>query len=154
MSNLIPSRDFTTLTITEFIELYNGKKLERALLERSIYFQYKNREKRDELAHLKRVIVHMQEKIKIPKLLKDIKGVNQFKYKNLDCVYFLMKGKRIVYIGQTTDLPSKIKFHRSDNVKNFDKIFYIIDKDRYYLNSVERQYIQKFKPKYNITNKW
>ena len=145
MKHIIPSKDFKTLSITEFTQKYKGEELERALIERCIYFQYKYRETTDELNNIKQVVSHMQTKFKIPRLLKTVEGLNYFKYKDLKCVYFLMKRQRIVYIGQSINLPYRIGAHIRDGVKDFDKVFYVIVKKEYELDFVEKNYIWKLR---------
>ena len=139
--NIIPSKDFKTLSIVEFVEKYKNNNLNKALVERCIFFQYKYRETTDNLNHIKKVINHIQSNIKIPRVLESIDSIHQFKYKDLRCVYFLMKRQKVVYIGQSMCLSSRIKAHLSENTKDFDKIFYMIVKKDYLLDAVERQYI-------------
>jgi len=62
------------------------------------------------------------------------------------CVYFLVRDKLIVYVGQTTSLPTRIERHRED--KDFNYVFYMhVPKTR--LDAVESAFIKYFKPEYN-----
>ena len=63
-------------------------------------------------------------------------------------VYFLLKNKEVVYVGQTTNGLNRIKQHFKEQKKDFDdyKIIKCSKKD---LNELESFYIIKYKPKYN-----
>ena len=70
------------------------------------------------------------------------------------CVYFLIDAGQIVYVGQSTNLASRLITHR--NVKEFNRILYMpIENNR--LDEVERFFIETLEPKYNaeqfISNK-
>ena len=60
-------------------------------------------------------------------------------------VYFLIHGDEIVYIGASCNVLSRILQHAD---KIYDRIFFI-PVDPLYLVTVEMNYIQKYKPKYN-----
>ena len=61
------------------------------------------------------------------------------------CIYFLVNGKKIVYVGQSVKLTSRFRGHKE---KKFNRIFYIpCSPDK--LDELERYYINKFLPKYN-----
>ena len=62
------------------------------------------------------------------------------------CVYFLIDAGQIVYVGQSTNLASRLIQHR--NNKEFNRILYMpIENNR--LDEVERFFIETLEPKYN-----
>lgn len=64
-------------------------------------------------------------------------------------VYFLVENNEVVYVGQSTDIASRIRKHQSD--KFFNKVFYIeCRKER--LNEIENYFIISFNPEYNRTH--
>ena len=63
-------------------------------------------------------------------------------------VYFLLKNKKIVYVGQTTNGLNRIKEHLLNCNKDFDD-FKILKCDESELNELENNYIIKYNPKYN-----
>lgn len=73
------------------------------------------------------------------------KKAYKFPYEYLDGVYFLISRKKIVYIGQTYNVVSRIS-HHTDKV--FDS-FRLITCDSAKRLEYERRWIKKFKPKYN-----
>ena len=62
-------------------------------------------------------------------------------------VYFLFKGEELVYIGQSINIMGRINTH---NVTNWDTFSYV-EVPQWDLNSVERSYINKYKPRLNDT---
>lgn len=63
-------------------------------------------------------------------------------------VYLLLKNKKVVYVGQTTNGLNRIKQHKKNKEKDFDD-FKIIKCTKRELNELENFYIIKYKPKYN-----
>lgn len=65
-----------------------------------------------------------------------------------DCsgVYFLTRGKEIVYVGQATSVVNRVPAHIADKV--FDRVLYL-PLPRAELNTAERTFIEALKPKYN-----
>ena len=63
-------------------------------------------------------------------------------------VYFLIREDKIVYVGQSIDVFSRIYTHFRENVKEFDN-FYFIGCNREDIDLYETFYIQKFQPTYN-----
>lgn len=62
------------------------------------------------------------------------------------CIYFLTDDRKVVYIGQTANIKTRLAEHRKN--KQFDSYRFIycsFDK----LNIYEERWINKFKPKYN-----
>ncbi len=105
-------------------------------------------EQRNKIREIKKKIIK-DKKSKIEQ--KTFKVVDFF---NISGVYFLKQGKRIVYVGESTCIMSRIMQHFKENVKQFDS-FQIIEKrnfsDKQRL-SLEKSLIEKFKPKYNIVH--
>ena len=66
------------------------------------------------------------------------------------CIYFLMQGNIITYVGQSFSLLGRIQQHILNNVIPFDTVSYIAV-DRHKINLYERMYIHSFAPKYNTT---
>ena len=66
-------------------------------------------------------------------------------------VYFLIKNKKIIYVGKSGNVIRRIGRHIGDGKKNFDAVTYIEIPDRYIAdtNHIELSYIQKIKPKEN-----
>jgi len=74
-------------------------------------------------------------------------------------VYFLLRWGRVVYIGTTTGIPwERIRSHRLDPVKNFNKTVYFLRcEDVATMRAEERKWIgllrpvhnKKFNPSYN-----
>ena len=66
-------------------------------------------------------------------------------------VYFLLRQKTVVYVGQSTCIPARIKNHKTDKTKNFDAYNYILfDGDDEALSGLEAIYIAHFRPEYNV----
>jgi hypothetical protein len=70
------------------------------------------------------------------------------KFKKETFIYFLLKNKKIVYVGQTTNGLNRIKEHLLDCNKEFDD-FKIIKCNESELKELENNYIIKFNPEYN-----
>ena len=68
-------------------------------------------------------------------------------------VYFLIYKDEIVYIGSAFDILSRIKMHKDSKKFMFHKRFIIRcePKDKVGRLAIERKYIEKFKPKNNIS---
>jgi hypothetical protein len=68
------------------------------------------------------------------------------------CVYFLVKGSEVVYIGQSISMLSRAESHKKNPEKDFDEIFCLPIREAY-LNEVEGAFIRHFKPKLNGRSK-
>lgn len=71
------------------------------------------------------------------------------------CVYFLLQGTEVVYVGQSKCLPSRVEQHRRGDAQNgpkvFDKVvFFPVEESQ--LNFVEKFYIRQLKPFYNVAS--
>jgi predicted GIY-YIG superfamily endonuclease len=84
----------------------------------------------------------------IPKELENIGGIKELSPKTISYfIYFLLDKNEIVYIGQTRCSPyNRISAHKKGKV--FTNIYYTeVPKEK--VINLERQYILKFKPRYN-----
>ena len=66
-------------------------------------------------------------------------------------VYFLVKNKKIIYVGKSSNVIGRIGKHVVDGEKDFDAVTYVEIPKRYVADAfhIELSYIQMFKPKYN-----
>jgi hypothetical protein len=65
-------------------------------------------------------------------------------------VYFLVLGDVVVYVGKSTNVGARLREHKRDNVKTFDRVAHI-QCDASELDHLEKVYITKLKPKHNLT---
>jgi len=72
-------------------------------------------------------------------------------YFTTPCVYRLWDNETLVYVGQTTNLASRIGSHSSDKVFTHFDIYSHIENEAVRLN-VERNLIESNRPKYNIVH--
>lgn len=91
-------------------------------------------------------VIHRQRNKKLNPLLPPYRDCSPY-------VYFLIRGKTIVYIGQSKSI--RFRIHSHNCYIKYDKIRLIKclpEKLTYY----ERRWIARFQPKYNIqyTKKW
>ena len=67
------------------------------------------------------------------------------------CIYALIQDNEVVYIGQSSDVMGRLSSHKM-SAKKFSH-FAIVERidtdDKNYVDKVEREYINKLKPKYN-----
>lgn len=66
------------------------------------------------------------------------------------CIYFLIKKRKIVYVGESTSITKRLASHKSD--KDYDKVFFIeseIFKSKKYRLAIEHLFIFSCLPKYN-----
>lgn len=87
-------------------------------------------------------------KIKIPLKRKENIIARSKNIKTQIGVYFLISSGKIVYVGQTTNLAYRLGTHLNSN-KTFDR-YSFININEGELLEVEKRYIKKMKPKYNI----
>jgi len=66
-------------------------------------------------------------------------------------IYFLWIENKIVYVGQSNNIISRVNTHFNDNKKNFDSYNYVeISYEKVEnLNNIESYYIHEFQPIYN-----
>lgn len=81
---------------------------------------------------------------KVPEAISDLVELQRFDHGC--CVYFLCKFKKVVYVGQTDHISSRVRCHKKD--KDFDEVFYICVPEKYLL-ATERHFIKKLDPPLN-----
>jgi len=74
---------------------------------------------------------------------------NRKRYRIISGIYFLIKDKEIIYVGNTVDLHQRLKVHSKD--KDFDSYNFIKEKSRDKRLVLEYEFIKKFTPKLNKT---
>ena len=62
------------------------------------------------------------------------------------CVYFLVRGDVVVYVGQTIRLWERLKQHRS---KDYDRAFFVRCQLEE-MNAIERRWITELEPELNV----
>lgn len=88
--------------------------------------------------------------MELPEQIRFIPGVQPIVNAKVCAVYFLVKGGRVVYVGQSINVIQRMSGHGD---KAFDTAFYIsVPVDD--LQKVEARYIREFKPILNGSNKW
>jgi prophage regulatory protein len=86
-----------------------------------------------------------------PKIMayKRILNLRRIEIVTLIGIYFLIDGDQIVYIGKSINVFARIAEHQRNNEKKFDTFTYIqIPIDQ--LDEFEVEYINAYKPKYNV----
>lgn len=78
----------------------------------------------------------------IVRLSKTVESIKEF------CVYFLIYENDIVYVGFSSDVQYRLRAHKSN--KKFDRYYFIKVDDVKSGLELEKSYIQKFKPAYNL----
>lgn len=69
----------------------------------------------------------------------------------IPAVYFLINHyNKIVYIGSTEDVYQRIISHRQNLKLHFNQWFHIVVEDKEERQELERQYIARHTPKYNL----
>lgn len=83
----------------------------------------------------------------LPKQIEDLaEHLRELDVRVQCCVYFLVKGSQVVYVGSSTCLAKRIYGHKD---KDFDRVFYLlVEADR--MLDVEADFIRIFQPLYNI----
>lgn len=68
-------------------------------------------------------------------------------------VYFLFRGKRIVYVGQSRDIVGRVHAHKRSKArgleKDFDGVMYVKISGEHQRLCAERIFIRVLKPEYN-----
>lgn len=64
-------------------------------------------------------------------------------------IYFLIKDREIVYVGQSVDCEARVKKHIQEGEKNFTE-YHVFHCPVEHLNLYEAYCLWKFQPKYNI----
>jgi excinuclease UvrABC nuclease subunit len=70
---------------------------------------------------------------------------------DIPCVYFLMNGTELTYIGQTSNLNQRIYKHLYSGFGKtpFDNIYYFYCEDRKERLRLEEEYVLMYNPKWN-----
>lgn len=63
-------------------------------------------------------------------------------------IYFLINDYEVVYVGQSTNIASRIVYHVAEGRKIFDSYSYV-ECEKSILDDMESLYIDKYIPKYN-----
>jgi len=93
----------------------------------------------------------------LPDVLKRVKGLKKHTRTIYEpCVYFLADAGEVVYVGQSIDLPSRLRAHLSrsaaeNGIKTFDEVFYL-NVQKKELIDVESRFIRALNPKYNLSH--
>ena len=66
---------------------------------------------------------------------------------NMQCVYFLYQKEKLVYIGKTKDLLSRLSYHKKNKI--FDS-YSFLKCETNEIDVIERILINKFLPFYNV----
>jgi len=74
----------------------------------------------------------------------------RFLTRKISCVYFLMQGSNVVYIGQTDNLARRLGEHLDEGVKEWDVIEVVECSNKQHMDEVEQVAIQKMRPFYNV----
>jgi len=86
-------------------------------------------------------------------LPKELEGFNTQMCRHYDepeCVYFLCRDGRVVYVGLTNSLTARTQQHRRER-KRFDEVFYVhVPGGRELMAEVERWFIRQLKPELNL----
>lgn len=67
------------------------------------------------------------------------------------CIYALIKGDKVVYIGQSDSPMGRLQYHINSN-KDFDSyaiVEWVATGNTDYINNVEKKYIKELRPLYN-----
>lgn len=70
----------------------------------------------------------------------------------LSGVYVLLKGNKIVYVGESSCIMTRLSQHYKEGIKDFDYFFYEVYKTEKQRKNKEKQYIKRFRPKYNLVH--
>ena len=63
--------------------------------------------------------------------------------------YLLFSNEKLVYVGVSNCIYSRLKQHKRENIKQWDTVKFIEEHDREKALEIEYYLIQKFKPIYN-----
>lgn len=73
----------------------------------------------------------------------------RFLVRKIPCVYFLMQGQHVVYVGQTDNLPRRLGEHLDEGVKEWNLIEVVECRDKAHMDEVEQAAIRAMQPFYN-----
>jgi hypothetical protein len=81
----------------------------------------------------------------IPLALSTLDYLYEYGQWRAPCIYFLCKAGRVVYVGQSVSLTTRVLQHAA---KEYDRVFYVLVAESH-LNEVERQFIELLDPPLN-----
>jgi predicted GIY-YIG superfamily endonuclease len=64
--------------------------------------------------------------------------------------YLLFNNENLVYVGVSNCIYSRLREHTRENIKEWDTVKFFEEHDRNKALEMENNFIQKYKPKYNI----
>lgn len=83
-----------------------------------------------------------------PASIAAVSGLTEVSATIVSGVYFLCRGAAVVYVGQSTNVISRIATHSGEGVKEFDRAYFVgVPRSR--LDDVEAAFIRFFRPEYN-----
>ncbi|MPY70858.1 MAG: helix-turn-helix domain-containing protein [Alphaproteobacteria bacterium] len=77
---------------------------------------------------------------------------NAAAFSNVSAVYFLCSAEEVVYVGKSTEVYERISNHAREGKRRFSRVFMLSCAPRD-LDYLERRYIAKFQPRYNVIGK-
>jgi len=92
----------------------------------------------------KYVDIKIPSKIRFNKINK--KDINLLS--NHQCVYLLFKNKRLIYVGKTNSLKTRLRYHKNRST-DFDYAYWLDIPQKWELTIIENFFIYYFKPKFN-----
>ena len=79
----------------------------------------------------------------------DMKKAKQIKTDLYEGCYLLFSNEKLVYVGVSNCIYSRLREHTRENIKEWDTVKFIEEHDRDKAEAMEKNFIQKYKPKYN-----
>ena len=80
----------------------------------------------------------------------DIKKAKEIQPDLYQGCYLLFNNKKLVYVGISNCIYSRLREHKRDNIKEWDTVKFFEEHNRDKAVEKENYFIQKYKPKYNI----
>lgn len=114
-----------------------------------------------------RILKDFNDKVKISDVKKaihiwkdviklDVYKIGEYHFKMTFCnpvIYYLIKEREVVYVGETTSLMSRISDHYREGKKDFDSFRFVpFEGTDFERKQKEREEIMFHKPKYNIVH--
>ena len=80
----------------------------------------------------------------------DIKKAKEIQPDLYQGCYLLFNNENLVYVGVSNCIYSRLREHTRENIKEWDTVKFFEEHDRNKALEMENNFIQKYKPKYNI----
>ena len=80
----------------------------------------------------------------------DIKKAKEIQPDLYQGCYLLFNNEKLVYVGISNCIYSRLREHKRDNIKEWDTVKFFEEHNRDKAVEKENYFIQKYKPKYNI----